>query len=142
MGHRAQFWGVSDVTPKYNLGDVVWRATFGVEEAWVTCPDCGGTGRLRVTFHDETQVSIECRNCSVGYAPPLGQVKVYDRVGKAECLVVEGIVICDGGFEYNRWQKEADLFATVEEAQAAAAAMAVQWDADERAKIATKEKDT
>lgn len=32
--------------------------------------------------------------------------------------------------------------ATVEEAQAAAAAMAVQWDADERAKIATKERDT
>lgn len=70
--------------PKFKIGDTVWHATFGMTETWVTCPDCGGTGRLRVTFHDETQVSIECNRCGPGYEPPTGRIKCWDRKGAVE----------------------------------------------------------
>ena len=45
--------------PKYEIGQDVFFASFSSHASeYVTCPDCGGTARLRVTFHDETTVSI------------------------------------------------------------------------------------
>jgi hypothetical protein len=135
---------------KYSIGDVVWRPTFENEQEWVECPDCGGTGRLRVTFHDDTTVSIECRNCSRGYDPPTGKVSRYVRHPEAHQGVISGIEITGAGVEYRLRQgehsswicKESDLSDTHEEAMVKAQALADEASAEENRRIYRKEKDT
>ncbi len=112
----------------------------------MTCPDCGGTGRLRVTFHDETQVSIDCQNCSAGFDPPTGRVRVYDRKPRAELSTITGVEI--NGSE-TRWRtdksylvEESDLFDNEADCTVAATAMAEQRDREDRDKVNRKEKDT
>jgi uncharacterized cysteine cluster protein YcgN (CxxCxxCC family) len=133
----------------FKIGDRVWRPAWDSTDNYVTCPDCGGTGRLRVTFHDETTVSIECRNCSVGYDPPTGRVRCYDRRPKAEPMTITGMEVNAAGVKYQCGTttcyysvEEADVFATHDEAFTRAQEMAAAADAAERARILTKEKDT
>lgn len=132
---------------KYEIGDTVWFATCNQEETSVECPDCGGTGRLRVTFHDETTVSIGCRNCSVAFDSPTGRIKVYNRTPKAKPFTILGLEIeASGEVRYagpNGYRiKESCLFATIDEAMMAAVEMAKIQDQAERDRIQTKEKDT
>lgn len=130
---------------KYEIGQMVWKASWDAHDAHVTCPDCGGTGRLRVTFHDETQVSIECRNCQSGYDQPTGRVRVYDRQPKAQLVTITGVEI--NGTE-TRWRSdcyiidEDVLFADQESALAKARAMCADLDQKDRDKVFQKEKDT
>jgi hypothetical protein len=131
---------------KYQIGDVVWHATFDSEQAYVTCPDCLGTGRLRVIMADGTAVSIECEGCRCGYDPPTGRIKVYDRRGRAESGVITGVRIDGDSIKYSIspcWcVAEANVYLTADEAKAAAVRLAAKADADERTRIATKEKPT
>ena len=136
--------------PRFNIGDLAWIAAFDAAENFVPCPDCGGTGRLRVTFHDETQVSIGCSNCAPGLDAPTGRVRVYDRKPRAEQVHING---CEFGPKEIRWRfgysetcyriaDDADVFETEEAALERARLIAAEYDAAERAKILTKEKDT
>ncbi len=132
---------------KYEIGQEVWRATCNREETSVECPDCGGTGRIRVTFHDDTTVSIDCQRCALGYEPPTGRIAVYDRVAKAERVTITGIDVRSGEEPEYRTNvsyiiDENRLFETREEALACAEKLAEEWDREEREKIAKKEKDT
>ena len=131
--------------PKYAIGQEVWLATFDSEETSIECPDCGGTGRLRVTFHDETTVSIECRNCACGYDPPTGRVRCYDRKPKAPLVTISGVEISDRGVEYRSRHyilEEGRMFLTEDEALRAAERLAADEDRGERERILRKEKDT
>lgn len=135
---------------KFKIGDRVYRPTFENHETSVECPDCGGTGRLRVTFHDETTVSIGCQNCSVGYDPPTGRVKCYDRTPEAHLATISGVEMDAGKIEYKLyagphayWRvEESELSTDYAEAMTKAQAMADKWTADERAHIFRKERDT
>ena len=131
---------------KYSIGQELWRPTFDMEEARVTCPDCGGTGRLRVTFHDETTVSVECQNCNVGYESPKGYLRVSNRHPRAQQVTVTGMELRGEVLEYRTtgsWCVPEDrLFLTEEAALTAAGLMAVEADQAERDKIQEKEKDT
>lgn len=136
---------------KFQIGDEGWRATFEVRETCVECPDCGGTGRLRITFDDETTVSIECSNCSRGYNPSSGRVVVHDRMPSAELVTVTGIELQAGKPpEYkaafgpsSSWIIAEDrLFRTEEEAMACANLLAEKADEEERARVFQKEKDS
>ena len=139
------------MTPQFKIGDHVWRASFGSTERYVECPDCGGTGRLRVTFHDETTVSIDCQNCSAGYNPPTGRVKLYSRSGEATMHMVAGIEMETDGIRYRLGVPGAghyyigeahNVFATKDEALARAAELAKEADAEAEAAFLRKEKDT
>lgn len=138
------------MTPRFNIGDQVWRARFDSTKGGVTCPDCGGTGRLRVTFHDETTVSIECRNCSVGYDPPTGRVVCYERHPAAEPITVTGMEMTAtkityhlGGTEsFHYLADENEIFVSREEALVRAQSMAAEATEEERKKIFRKERDT
>lgn len=144
--------------PKYEIGQEIFWASFSSHTGtYVTCPDCGGTGRLRVTFHDETTVSIECKNCSRGYDPPTGRIHIYTRKGEAKKGRVSGIKISDDKVEYEAeyWYtasdghfykthnhvKEDEVCLSESEAQSRADKMAAEHDAEERARIFGKEKD-
>lgn len=131
---------------RFEIGQQVYRATWEAREAHVFCPDCGGTGRLRVTFHDETQVSIECRNCAAGYDPPTGYVRVYDRQPRALLSTITGVEI--QGTE-TRWRTSESyivdddkLFLDEESALAKAKEIAAEHDRADREKVFQKEKDT
>jgi hypothetical protein len=134
-----------------NIGDTVWLAKWDSEDATVPCPDCGGTGRLRVIFHDETVVSIWCQNCAVGYDPPTGVIRVHTRYPKAIQATIIGVERGPKGIEYKcemiggsgyYRHVEADLFADKEAAELHAAHLVSEADAAERERVLTKEKDT
>lgn len=144
--------------PKYEIGQYVFLASFCSHASeYVTCPDCGGTGRIRVTFHDETTVSIPCANCSKGYEEPTGRIHVYCRKGKAKKARISGVNISGGKVEYRAEYHSFDddgrmyegydlidedkIFFTEVEAQSRADIMAAEYDAEERERIFKKEKD-
>lgn len=136
--------------PRFSIGDRVWLASFDSSDAYVTCPDCGGTGRLRVTFHNETTVSIECANCAAGYSSPTGRIKIYDRQPRAWEITVTGIemtgieVTYRLGGDASSWRSAADgdVFATHDEAWMRARAVAEEAAEDERKRVYRKERDT
>jgi hypothetical protein len=144
--------------PKYEIGQEIFWASFSSHaQDHVTCTDCGGTARLRVTFHDETTVSIPCANCARGYEQPTGKIMVYCRKGTVNKGVVSGMEIGDDQVEYRAKYyctgddgrlfgatshiKENDVFLSESGAQLRADQMAVEYDEEERAKIFRKEKD-
>lgn len=136
--------------PQFGIGDSVFLARFDASDAYVTCPDCGGTGRLRVTFHDETTVSIDCQNCAPGYNPPTGRVKVYDRKPSAMEIHVSGLELgvegvryrLGGGSNWNYIADAGDVFATREEAEARGQQMADAAKEEELQRVYRKERDT
>ncbi len=90
---------------KYNIGDKLYHATFNHHEGvYVECSDCGGTGRIRVIFHDETIAAIPCGNCSCGYDPPTGRILAYKSIEGADLLTITGAEIQAG--EPTRYRAE------------------------------------
>lgn len=84
-----------------SIGDKVWIARFKpMQPELVECPDCGGTGRIRLIMHDDTMVSIECGECSSGYEKPTGTVRVYQNSVDACHGTVRGVEITEDGIEY------------------------------------------
>lgn len=138
------------MTPRFNVGDPVFLAKFQASEKRVACPDCGGTGQLRVTFHDETTVSIGCTNCSRGYDDPTGAVTVHERKPTAEALIVNGLEIegttvryrLGGGPGWHWIGEDADVFATPDEAMVRAQVLADEATKEERQRVYRKERDT
>ena len=132
---------------KYAIGQEVWWATCRIEETSIECPHCGGTGRLRVTFHNETTVSIDCQNCAKGYEPPTGRVRVHNRTPRAIIATIMGIEIRgDGDIEYRISESyiidEDRLFESRDAAMACAETLAADEDRTERERVQKKEKDT
>ena len=144
--------------PLYEIGQDVFFASFSSHASeYVTCPDCGGTARLRVTFYDETTVSIPCQNCSRGYEEPTGRISVYCRKGEAKKARISGVEISGGKVEYRAEYHTFDddgrmytgcnhidedkVFLTESDAQSRADLMAAEYDAEERERIFKKEKD-
>lgn len=135
---------------RFKIGDTAWWPHWTTSESFVTCPDCGGTGRIRVTFHDETTASITCGNCAPGYDPPTGRVRVYDRKPHTEQVYLNGVEI---GPESTRWRlghsdncysvvPDEELFLDEAESLAYAIKKCAELDEQDRKKVFTKEKDT
>jgi len=131
---------------KFQIGDELWYAAWEVTSNYVTCPDCGGTGRIRVIHHDDTEMSIECAGCSAGYEPPKGYVTVYDRKALAYPVTITGVEIRDGKAQWRSDRhyipEEGDLYRSEAEAIAGAQVKAAKADREERERIAKKEKPT
>ena len=106
------------LTPKFNLGDNVFRATWDSEPAYITCPDCGGTKFVTVRLWDGTEHTLDCDGCKKGYYPPSGTVLYYKRTPAAKSCIITGISIeakdnkieytCEGEYTYRCDQS--DLF--------------------------------
>ena len=136
---------------RFEVGSQIWVGDFSPLAALhEVCPDCGGTGRLRVTFHDDTQVSIACQNCAPGYDPPTGRVLVYRQSAKARLATVTGLEV-DGG--KTRWHVDGhsggyriiddeNAFDTEAEALAWAEGRAAAYEQENRDRVFKKEKDT
>ena len=139
-------------TTDYKIGDSVWIAQCYCEQVFVTCPDCGGTGRIRCIMHDDTEVSIECGRCRSGYDAPSGRVGYYKRNPRAESAVITGMNIetvrgvTETEYvlqaEYTQRMKSDRIALSYEDAMAKAEAIAAKENAEEIERIAKKEKDT
>lgn len=136
---------------RFAVGEEIWIGDFyALAPTFVTCPDCGGTGRLRVIFHDETHVSIECRNCSIGYDPPSGRITVYQQDVKAQRAKICGFENAHGKTRWHvdgtdcgyRIIEDENAFRTELEAIAWAKDREGKYEEEQRAKIFKKEKDT
>lgn len=132
---------------KYSIGQAVWWATWDTWPKQVTCPDCGGTGRIRCIMHDESIVSVDCGACSRGYEPPTGTVVCYEREAVAKQTAIIGVEMRHG--EAIRYQthgsysiEEGSLFPDKDSALAAAQLMTEEHNREELARIQQKEKDT
>lgn len=131
---------------KYEIGQEVWVAAFEPRETSVTCPDCGGTGRLRVMFADDSIVSIDCAACGPGYNPPTGRIRVSDRRPVATRTTITGVEISDGKTEWRTGEsyrvQEHNLFDNEADCLVRAREFAAEHDREERERVNRKEKDT
>lgn len=132
-----------------NLNDKVWVSKHSpIAPFHETCPDCGGTGMVRVIFHDNTIVRCECGNCSRGYEPPTGTCLVYRSTADAQQGFITGIELGNDKTEYRvncgeniYIQNEASVFDTEAEARIYAEKRMEAHEEEQRQKINKKEKD-
>ena len=79
------------------IDDQCFYATFSShKKVWIECPECLGSGRLRVILGDDSEVSIACLCCKDGYSESHG--KISSRVTAAEVwpVVIRGMEINEG----------------------------------------------
>jgi len=63
---------------RFSIGDKVFTATYSRKETRITCPDCGGSKRVKVTLFDGTEILIACGGCDPGgFEPSRGFIKKY-----------------------------------------------------------------
>lgn len=129
---------------KYAIGQQVWYASFEATTAFVECPDCGGTTRVRVMLPDDTIVSVECEGCRHGCEGSDGRIRVYTRAPKCELVTITGVEIEGDKCEWRGYQhyrmSEDDIFDSEADCMVAAKAKAAQCDQEERDRINQKEK--
>lgn len=111
---------------KFNIGDRVYHATWDQHHKESrTCPECGGTGKIRVIRYDHSVAHISCVNCSTPFASSTGKVDVYIPTAYVDSHIISGMEISGDQVTYKAnlgWGcymhlDEKDTFATVEEAQ-------------------------
>jgi hypothetical protein len=128
---------------KFNIGDTAYQAHAGQEQIWVTCPECLGSGRLRVILGDDTEVSIHCVCCERGYEGSPGKVHTYKfmsevRTGTITAVEMRGSIL---HYSLDGWSdSDNSIFATREEAEARAKELVTEHEADERRRLGCKEK--
>lgn len=131
---------------RFKIGDLVWWARFDSKEACLECPDCAGTGRLRVIMGDDTIVSIECEGCRRGYQPATGYLKIYERTARAQTAIVTGAEIDGDKVEWRLSESyrvsDDCLFDNEQDCLARAQQLAAEYDQRERDQISKKEKPT
>ena len=145
---EAQAVSAANASPaiKYKIADVCWCSSWLSSEAYITCPDCGGTGQITCVLFDGTSLSVGCEGCRRGYDAPTGKVRVYERMPRAKRVEIIGIDVSASKVEYRTPDsyivQPDDLFDTEEEAVARAAAQAAEADRAERERVLSKEKPT
>lgn len=76
---------------KFKIGDVIWIAGASQRQVRVVCPECLGTGRLRVIMGDDTEHSIECVCCAEGYNGSPGSIVIWEFGSTTRCEVISGV---------------------------------------------------
>jgi hypothetical protein len=129
---------------KFNIGDTVYMAEAGPEQVWITCPECAGSGRLRVILGDSSEVSIACVCCERGYEGSPGRIQTYRFEGNATERRITGMEVRQGqptrySFGYYS-SEETNLFATQEQAMERATTLAAEHAAEETKRLKYREK--
>jgi hypothetical protein len=131
----------------FNIGDTAYHAHAGLEHIWITCPECLGSGRLRVILGDESEVSIACVCCERGYEGSPGKIRTCAFQAAAQTVIVAGIdshITPEGTntvykFGDGYYSEQNNLFATLDGALARAAVLAQEHQAEEAKRLKYKE---
>jgi hypothetical protein len=130
---------------RFEIGQEVWITRYEPVETSVECEDCGGTGRLRVMFADDSIVSIDCANCGPGYNPPTGRKRVFDRTAVAFQTVITGVEVGRGKTEWRTAAsyvvEDENIFDNEADCLARGKVLAAEADREERERVNRKEKD-
>ena len=84
-------------SPKFAIGNRVYKSCFEtMKQVWIECPDCCGSGRLKVVLGTGEEVQIACECCARGYEGSPGKILIYKASAKAELVTITGLDIRDG----------------------------------------------
>lgn len=132
---------------KFNIGDTAYLAQVGQEQIWITCPECLGSGRLRVILGDNSEVSIACVCCERVYEGSLGHLQTYKFVSRTREVEISGIEahMSDGvlkvRYSSDCWSiDEENLFVTRAEAETHAANIVAEHETEEKKRLGYTEK--
>lgn len=129
---------------KFNIGDTVYMAEAGPEQVCITCPECAGSGRLRVILGDSSEVSIACVCCERGYEGSPGRIHTYQYTSRTSWHEITGVEERLG--QPTRYyfgcysSEETNLFATQEQAMERATTLAADHAAEETKRLKYREK--
>ena len=132
------------MTPKYNIGDVVWYARRETTTDKIMCPECFGKKVLTVILGDGSQVIIDCMGCAPGLENPRGYCTFYKQSSGVKEIIISGVEYniikttyqFDGCYSVN----ETELFDTKEGAEKKAVELAEEHNKEELDRIHRKEK--
>lgn len=135
---------------KFNIGDTAYHAHAGQEQTWITCPECLGSGRLRVIMGDDSEVSIACVCCERGYEGSLGKIQTYKFRASVDEVVIHGVESELRGDELHTQYKfngcylsnAEDLFNNRDEALTRANELVAEHEVEEVKRLKYKEKQT
>jgi hypothetical protein len=129
---------------KFKMGDTVYQAEAGQEQVWITCPECAGSGRLRVILGDDSEVSIACVCCERGYDGSPGRIQTYKFVGRTTEHTLMGVEEHLGRptrYSFGCYStEEANLFATRGEAANRMEILVLEHQTEETKRLKYKEK--
>jgi hypothetical protein len=136
--------------PLFEIGQEVWVASWGRTEYREVCPDCGGSKKAVITLFDGNSYDVACGNCSSGYNPPSGTIKLHQYAARVLLMTISGIRTgCGmGGVEYQLdysggscWSyKDTDVFLNQEDAQVRAQEIALEKNTYDHDRFLQKEK--
>jgi len=132
----------------YNIGDRVWYAGRESTTKEVVCPECFGKKYLTVILGDDSQVTIDCAGCKLGYNPPRGYITYWEQKPSIRQVTICKVEITSDHVEYGYdgtgssclIAKETELFDTEEKAEIRAEELAEEWNKEKLAEIHRKEK--
>ena len=56
-------------TPKYSIGDIVWRGYAIQKEMTLPCPDCLGTRKWKIVTPGGSELEADCQRCTGSWQP-------------------------------------------------------------------------
>lgn len=135
---------------QFNIGDTAFLARSGQDQIWITCPECLGSGRLRVILGDDSQVSIACVCCERGYEGSPGKIQTWAFRETVEEITITGVeselrngdIFLTYKFHGCYTTDSTNLFATREDALPRAAQLTAEREAEEKRRLGYKEKQT
>lgn len=137
--------------PKFKIGDRVFMSSYDRGEKYITCPDCGGSQKVRMILADDTEIHIECGGCDPGgYRGSTGKVKQYEFSVVVTPYTVTGVKASIHEVEYEldnfggcayRIGKNDNLFPDEQSAMAGGEIKKLEHEAEENKRLLSKTKD-
>jgi hypothetical protein len=118
----------------------------------ITCPDCLGSAKVKVTLGTGEEILIECGGCDPGgYQGSTGRIPQYDYAVKVARRTITGVNLREDNVEYSldgehgqRYigYQEGDytVFATEDDAKVGGEALRAKYEAEENKRLLAKTK--
>ena len=85
----------------FEIGQKVFMTKYDREARAVTCPDCDGSTKVKVTLGNGTEIMIDCGGCDPGgYQPSTGFITQYAYLVTVITRTVTGVKKSLTGIEY------------------------------------------
>jgi hypothetical protein len=141
--------------PRYNIGDVIYIGKWEAYEIHESCPDCGGTLKIKVILFDGTEYLIDCEGCKRGWQGPTGYVRRNGFRATVTEAIIQGIELgcwsdnkgqwtyqvgLEDGYTCRSHILESQIFVTEQDALNFAIAKGKQLEIEDAARVFLKDK--
>jgi hypothetical protein len=138
----------------FELGELLWKASYGSHGTTITCPECVGTREVTVIMGNGERYKLDCRACATGYDAPTGKVTVFKSESVPEPFIPRRYGHSGESWWYSESEPDANcysytevqhLFRTKEECLADCTARNLETDKENEkralAQLASKRRD-